>query len=376
MDGASNGAKEGPHIMRQQYTCIFKRTLSSRVWALTPAQRVVWLWLKLSADPEGFVCSDLTGVALGARVTGAEAREALEVLAMPDADADPEDPHEGRIVERVRGGWRLLGYESDIELVKRETRRARTRQYMRNARSRAANDVTPCDPETVTVTPSKSTSRSNIPPSEGRDSPLPPAGDSCDPIELSDGSLHTKAELMAFADEVDAAPPTEKAPPSRDVAPQSTDTLPVVLRRIPDDWTLSEALRAEAVMAGVTDLDARIETLRAGPIGGSRGIFPDKLDDYIRSSFGKWKTWAETDRAKARAAAAAPPSSRRQFIPPTPEPKPKHVNYAKAHGIDLKAVVADLAERKVFETLGEQSYFTNLERALAKERKRKSGEAA
>lgn len=367
---------EGPHIMRQQYTCIFKRTLSSRVWALTPAQRIVWLWLKLSADPEGFVCSDLTGVALGARVTGAEAREALEVLALVDADADPDDPYEGRIIERVKGGWRVLGYEQDVEMAKLETRRARTRQYMRNARARAANDVTPCDPETVTVTPSRSRSRSNILSSEGEDSPLPPAGDSCDLIELSDGSTHTAGELMAFADGVDAAALPANAPPSREDAPQSTNTIPCVLRRIPDDWRVSEALRAEAVMGGVTDLDARIDKLREGPIGGNRGVFPDKLDDYIRSHFGKWKTWAETDRAKARAAAAAPPSSRR-FVPPPPEPKAKHKRVAERWGIPLAPILEELAERKIAETLGTDAWHEHLERAIAKEAQRKrDGRAA
>ena len=128
---------------------------------------------------------------------------------------------------------------------------------------------------------------------------------------------------------------------------------------------IAKALRAEAVMAGVTDLDARIETLRAGPIGGSRGIFPDKLDDYIRSSFGKWKTWAETDRAKARAAAAAPPSSRRQFIPPTPEPKEKHKRMAARWGIDLSAAVERVLATKVHENGGEQSFIRALERDLA-----------
>jgi hypothetical protein len=315
----------------------------------------------------------VTGVALGARVTGDEARTALELLALVDADADPGDPFEGRIIERVKGGWRVLGFEQSRETAKAEGRRARTRQYMRNARARVANDVTPSDPVASTVTPPIPKPKPIPKPRrEGEGSPLPPSGGS---------AAAALTDELSLAADPESPPPTEKAPPSRDVAPQSTNevgVLPAVIRSVPSDWSAPEELVAEAIMAGLTreSFDRRLADLRLGPIGGARGVLAHQLESYIRSFFGKWKAWEETDRAKARAAAAAPPSSRRQFIPPTPEPKPKHVNYAKAHGIDLKAVVADLAERKVFETLGEQSYFTNLERALAKERKRKSGEAA
>jgi hypothetical protein len=80
MDGASNGAREGSHNMRQQYTCIFARTIRSHIWAMPTSWRCVWLWLKLSADPEGFVCASSAGVAIGANVSLEEARDALLAL--------------------------------------------------------------------------------------------------------------------------------------------------------------------------------------------------------------------------------------------------------------------------------------------------------
>jgi hypothetical protein len=374
--------------MRNPYTPVFRRTLQSRIWALSPSTRCVWLWLRLIADPEGYVNADLAGVAAGANVTPDEARRAMEGFLAPDPDADPEDPHEGRVLERVRGGWLIIDYAPSVELARSESRNARNAQYARARRAReaaereearayidleevAANDAEPTEGHAdARVAPYKSRSRSKLLSSEGEDSPLPPTVPSVSP------SVEESAEAPSAP-----TPPPAMAPPSRDVAPQSTNevgVLPAVIRSVPSDWSAPEELVAEAIMAGLTreSFDRRLADLRLGPIGGARGVLAHQLESYIRSFFGKWKAWEETDRAKARAAAAAPPSSRRQFIPPTPEPKPKHVNYAKAHGIDLKAVVADLAERKVFETLGEQSYFTNLERALAKERKRKSGEAA
>jgi hypothetical protein len=86
----------------------------------------------------------------------------------------------------------------------------------------------------------------------------------------------------------------------------TTLVAPRVVYAIPDSWLPSESLRSEATMAGVTDFDARLAVLRSGPIGGARGVFENAIDAYVRSSFGKWRAWAETDRAKAAAAASKP----------------------------------------------------------------------
>jgi hypothetical protein len=51
-------------------------------------------------------------------------------------------------------------------------------------------------------------------------------------------------------------------------------------------------------------------------------VFPDKLEDFIRTLLPNWKTWGEQDRAKERAAKTrneAPPSSRTK---PWEEPEP------------------------------------------------------
>jgi len=302
--------------MRQQYTPIFQKVLSSRLWALSPATRCVWLWLELRCDPEGYMSTDVAGVAIGAHVTGGEAREALEVLALQDADADPEDPNQGRLIERVPGGWRVLGFEEQRDLAKREAKNARTRRYMANTRAaaKAANDVvpvTPCDP---IVTPPKTKPKpttKTFP--EDRESPLPPM--------------------------------------SRSVA----------LDKLPESWKPCAALRAEATMAGIADLDARILSLRTGPIGGQRGVLPDQLDNYVRSFFGKWRTWDETERAKAAAASKPRASGGRFDAVPLLEPTDKHRAFAKKHGLDLDAHVrelqsamVELGAKRALEMLGER----------------------
>lgn len=254
--------------MRHSYTPIFRDVLTSRVWALPDAQLRVWLWLQLQADPEGFVCADVTGVAVGTRVSGQDAREALDVLSLPDADADPSDVNQGRLLERVPRGWRIVGHEATRELAKREAQNARNRKYMRKVRAEAANDssVDAVDPGVASV---------DVPKPKPKPKPL-----------SSEGEI----------------PPTPRDAEAQQAMTEAAETRVLAARTIhaiPATWQPSESLRADAAMAGIASLDERVASLRTGPVGGSRGIFETELESYIRSFFGKWRSWEETDRAKA-----------------------------------------------------------------------------
>lgn len=311
--------------MRQQYTQIFKSTLSSRVWAQPPAVRCVWFWMQLFADPEGFVATDMAGVALGANVTLADARAAMDVFEGPDADADPSDPNEGRVVKRVKGGWLIIDFEAARERAKLEAEKARKRRGMQRARqlaklaaqgvdkpvdAPAANDVIPVGGHgtiahiaTATVptcgesTPEVDANSKNV------DQPKPTPT----PIPKPHSSEGVGSPLPPTASSFDAAIAFD--------AP----VVPAVLHRLPESWQPSQALRDEARIAGVHRFDEHIARLRLGPIGGQRGVFPDQLDHWVRSLFGKMRTWDEIERAKNPPGAkppAAMPSA--QSVPGAP----------------------------------------------------------
>lgn len=290
--------------MRQNYTPIFRSTLTSRVWALPDAHRVVWLWLQLHCDPEGFVCADLAGVAIAARVSAQDARDALEVLSLPDADADPEDPHEGRIIERVPKGWRVLSFGEQRELARREARNARNAGYMRANRARAANDVEPVaqsvpsdHPHSENVSPNTKKQKQTNSSEDRRESPLPPVAH---PLQEASGTRTVWRDLKG--------------------------------------WAMSASLRSEAVMAGVPDgdIDGYVSRLGNGPIGGTRGVFD--RDDYVRGFFGKWRTWSEIERAKAPAP-GSPVAASVKGMPPWV--RKEHQRLA---GAELKALAQRFAK--------------------------------
>lgn len=351
--------------MRNPYTPIFKRTLQSRIWSLSPSTRCVWMWMKLQADPEGYVNADLAGVAAGANVELEDARRAIDGFLAPDPDADPDDPYEGRVLERVRGGWLILDHESDRELAKVEAHNARNARYARARRARErAQRLEEAQGVAVAL-------------AEGRDprevmNDVEPTGAYAEaPVCAPKPKPTTKPKT---GEEISPQPPSRFEQRVAQTAPLEVTVLASsaypVLRSIPEDFVPSDELRAAATMAGVQNLDERIASLRTGPIGGSRGVLRDKLEDYIRSFFGKWKAWEETDRAKQRAstaAAASKPGGRGPWVPPAPEPKAKHKRVAERWGIQLAPIIAELAERKIVETLGTDAWHEHLERAIAKQ---------
>jgi hypothetical protein len=233
---------------------------------MAPSTRVVWMWFQLRADPEGFVCASVAGVAIGANVTLEAAHIAIEELTEQDDDAEPV-----QILEKVPRGWRLVGFEQQRELAKSEAQKARNRKYM--AKYRAAKQE--------------------------------PANDADVDALLA---ISTEPPLPST---VDAPKPKPKPKPSPEVEILETRAgeavtrvlPPRVINRIPADWQPTEELRQAATMAGVLRFDEQLASLRTGPVGGARGIFEDGIDNYIQGLFGTWRAWEETQRAKAANAA-------------------------------------------------------------------------
>lgn len=86
------------------------------------------------ANQRGEVMGSIPGLANRARVTIAEAEDALRKFMSPDAYSRTKD-HEGRRIEEIDGGWRLLTYEKHREQCHDDGRRAYKREWIRNRRN-------------------------------------------------------------------------------------------------------------------------------------------------------------------------------------------------------------------------------------------------
>lgn len=117
------------------FTKLFSSITDSTIWRESNHVRLVWITMLAKSDASGFVWASVPGLADSARVEINLCLEALEKLKGPDEWSRSKE-HEGRRIEEVDGGWRLLNYDKYKKIRNAEERREYVRQkvaeYRRN----------------------------------------------------------------------------------------------------------------------------------------------------------------------------------------------------------------------------------------------------
>jgi hypothetical protein len=129
------------------YTKLFGTIIGSTIWGEDPATKVVWITMMALADRDGIVESSVPGLANFARVSIAETETALRKFQSPDPYSSTPD-HEGRRIEPVDGGWRLLNHAKYRLRMSPEDVRERDRirkQRQREQQKLSAKSGTKCD---------------------------------------------------------------------------------------------------------------------------------------------------------------------------------------------------------------------------------------
>jgi hypothetical protein len=131
------------------YAKVFESIVRSSVWSESLSCRILWVTMLVTADREGFVFGSVDGLARVANLTIEDTREAIETLLSPDSNSsdlidDPEN--NGRRVETVSRGWRIINYAYYRDLQRAEDRRekARKKKAEQRERKRRAGAVSPC----------------------------------------------------------------------------------------------------------------------------------------------------------------------------------------------------------------------------------------
>lgn len=117
------------------FTKLFSGIVFSTVWREEMHVKVVWVTMLALADRNGVVNASVPGLADASRVTVEQCRDALSRFMAPDADSRTKE-HDGRRIEEVDGGWRLLNYLKYRELMSKDERRIKGREYVAEHRAR------------------------------------------------------------------------------------------------------------------------------------------------------------------------------------------------------------------------------------------------
>lgn len=109
--------------------------VTSSVWEGPYHQRIAWMALMVTCKTNGI--SPITEASLYrvANITKEEADDAILAFTSPDPKSRTPD-NEGRRIERVSGGFRLLNYFQYRDIRTPEQKNAYMREYMKNRRKK------------------------------------------------------------------------------------------------------------------------------------------------------------------------------------------------------------------------------------------------
>jgi len=124
------------------FTKLFSSITESTVWCEPHATVRVWIAMLAKADHAGRVFASIPGLANLARVGIEECDAAIITFLSPDKYSRTPD-FEGRRIEPVDGGWRLLNYAKYRAIRDEESVKESKRRYInqRRAEERAAADA-------------------------------------------------------------------------------------------------------------------------------------------------------------------------------------------------------------------------------------------
>lgn len=123
--------------MSDSYTKLFSSITESTVWGEPYPTRIVWVAMLAMADKHGNVYGSIPGLARRANVTLAEAETALCSFRSPDPYSRTQ-ADDGRRIEDVDGGWRLVNHGKYAAVRNAEERAEYKREWDRKNRSKSS----------------------------------------------------------------------------------------------------------------------------------------------------------------------------------------------------------------------------------------------
>jgi hypothetical protein len=121
--------------MADSYVKLFNSILKSTVWEEDPETRIVWITLLVEANRDGEVFASVPGLARVANVSREKVEAALDKFHEPDADSS-SPAHDGRRIETINGGWRILNFERYNERKSYEYLRQKNNERQQRYRAR------------------------------------------------------------------------------------------------------------------------------------------------------------------------------------------------------------------------------------------------
>ena len=132
--------------MSVAFTKLFGSITTSTIWSESNETRIVWITLLSMADRHGRVWASIPGLARIAAVPVEAAREAISRFLGPDPDSRTKD-NDGRRIEEIDGGWRLINYLKYRGIRDDEDRKASNRDAWHRAQTKRCDSARLSQPQ-------------------------------------------------------------------------------------------------------------------------------------------------------------------------------------------------------------------------------------
>lgn len=114
---------------------LFSGLVQSTVWREELHVKVVWITLLALCDPRGEVSASIPGLASSSGVSLDQCLDALRRLQSPDEWSRTKE-HEGRRIEEIDGGWRVINYLKYRHMRDDDRRKDQVREATRRWREK------------------------------------------------------------------------------------------------------------------------------------------------------------------------------------------------------------------------------------------------
>lgn len=115
---------------------VFSKIVDSSIWRESDTVVKVFLTMLAKKHSDHVVYANAFMIGEWAKKGEQEVLDALHVLASPDTKRIEKQPFDGRRIEKVEGGWKILNGEFYEEEMRREMLRARKAKWARENRER------------------------------------------------------------------------------------------------------------------------------------------------------------------------------------------------------------------------------------------------
>lgn len=141
--------------MKMSYSKLHSSIVNSSLWTQADSVRVLFVTLLAIADREGYIYGSKIGLSRIANIKADDIDFSFSTLLLPDPDScdlirSPEN--EGKRLEEISGGFRLLNYEYYRGLRDDDERREQNKQAQKRFRDKQSATVSNSKPASAKVT--------------------------------------------------------------------------------------------------------------------------------------------------------------------------------------------------------------------------------